>query len=38
MSRFNRFAYIYKKIKSKHPNWVHKQISHATAYALKGKR
>ena len=38
MKQFNRFAYVYKLIKMKHPNWVHNQISHATVYALKGRR
>ena len=35
MSNFNRFAYVYSLIKNRHPNWVHNQVRHCTAYALK---
>lgn len=35
MKKFNRFAYVYRLIKKKHPNWSHGQICHCAAYALK---
>lgn len=38
MKKFNRFVYVYLKIKKKHPNWAHGQIRHCTAYALKDKK
>ena len=36
MTSYNRlFAYVYRKIRYKHPKWTHGQISHCTAYALR---
>ena len=34
MKKFNRFAYVYRLIKKKHPNWTHKQLTRTTMYAL----
>ena len=35
MKKFNRFGYVYKLLKKRHPNWSHGQLRHCTAYALK---
>lgn len=38
MKKFNRFAYVYRLLKKRHPDWTHGQLGHCTAYALKHKR
>lgn len=37
MAKFNRFNYIYRAIKKKHPTWTHGQIKYCTVYALNKK-
>ena len=37
-NRNQKFAIVYFKIKSKHPNWSHGQLRHCTAYAVGYKR
>ena len=32
------FRIIYSKLRNKHPNWVHKQLSYWTLVAMKEKR
>ena len=33
--KLDRFAYVYCLLRQRHPNWTHKQLGHATAYAIK---
>lgn len=35
--KFNRYAFIYCRIRAKHPNWSHVQIKYCTIYALEEK-
>ena len=35
MKKFNRFGYVYALLRRRHPNWVHGQLKHATAYAVR---
>lgn len=34
--KFNRFGYIYSKIRGKHPDWTHNQLVRSTLYAIRG--
>ena len=38
MKKFNRFAYVYRLLKKRHPEWTHGQLSHATAYVVRNER
>lgn len=35
MTKSNRFYYVYRLIKKKHPNWSKSQIRNCTIYAVK---
>lgn len=34
-NKFNRYAFIYGRIREKHPNWSHGQIKYCTIYAWR---
>lgn len=34
--KFNRFGYIYSKIRDKHPDWTHNQLVRSTLYVIRG--
>jgi hypothetical protein len=34
-NKFNRYAFIYWRIREKHPNWSHGQIKYCTIYAWR---
>lgn len=36
-NRNQKFAIVYFKIKSKHPNWSHGRIKYCTRYAIRNK-
>lgn len=33
--KFNRYSFIYSRIRQKHPNWSHGKIKYCTIYALR---
>ena len=35
MKKFNRFAYVYCRIKKKHLDWSKKKLRSCTIYAIK---
>ena len=34
MKEFNRFGYVYVRIRKRHPKWTRKQLIRTTMYAL----
>lgn len=34
-NKFNVYAFIYSRIRAKHPNWSHGQIKYCTVYAWR---
>ena len=37
-TRDTKFRIVYSKLRNKHPNWVHRQLSYGTLVAIGEKR